>query len=363
MTKYWVYVGTYSERGSRGIYRCLFDADAGKLSSSNLVAEGVNLSYLALDAEQSFLYAVSETSDYNRQASGSIKAYEIDGAGELLALNEISSHGAGPCYISFDKSGEFLLAANFHGGTIGVFRILQDGRLGDATAVVRHRGSGADPSRQKTPHPHAVETSPDNHLLIAADLGLDKLAIYPFSQRTGSIASTSASTVKLHDRAGPRHFVFHPRGPFVYVANEIDSTVTIYLFSSTSGFFHEVQTISTLPKEFSGSSDAAGIKFAPAANFLYVSNRGHDTIAVFAVDPQKGELSLVSHASSAGKTPRSFIIDPTGRFLLVANQLSDSIALFRIDQRSGELKETGETIAIPSPACIVLNSVGSAESE
>jgi len=349
---YLVYVGTYTGPTSKGIYAYRFNAATGQSNSLGLVAETTNPSFLVVDRTRRFLYAVNEVSDYQGQKSGGVSAFAIDRkTGRLTLLNEVASRGADPCYVTLDKTGKYVLVANYGGGSVAAFPVRKDGRLGEPSAFVQHTGRGHDPERQEAPHAHEIEVSKDNRFALAADLGLDELLVYHFDAAHGTLSSNTPPFAQVKPGSGPRHFAFHPSGKFVYVINEMGSTVTALSYDSANGVLQEKQTISTLPQDFKGKNDTAEIEVHPNGKFLYGSNRGHDSIAVFAIDAQ-GMLKAVEYVSTEGKTPRSFAIDPTGSFLFVADQGSNKIAVFRIDSSTGRLTSTGHVLDAPSPVCI-----------
>jgi len=348
-----LYIGTYTGQYSKGIYGYRFDAGSGRLSPLGLVAETTNPSYLAIHPSRRFLFAVNEVDDLEGHKVGSVSAFAIDAkTGKLTLLNTVSSRGADPCYVAVDKTGKYLLAANYGGGNVAAFPVGDDGRLGEASAFIQHAGHGTNPERQEGPHAHSINLSPDNRFAVAADLGLDQLLVYRFDATKGSLAANDPPFAKLHPGAGPRHFDFHPRGKFAYAICEMGSTVTAFAYDAAGGVLKELQTISTLPKDYSGSNDDADIHVHPSGKFLYGSNRGHDSIVVFAIDPAQGTLTPVEHVPTQGKTPRNFGIDPTGSYLFAANQNSDNIVVFRIDAKTGRLTPTGQTIEVPSPVCV-----------
>jgi len=352
-SKYLVYIGTYTEKKSKGIYAYRFDSATGQLSSLGLAAESVNPSFLAIDPSRRFLYAVNEISKYEGRSSGGVSAFAIDpGTGKLTLLNEVPSGGADPCHIAVDKTGRYVLAANYGGGSLAVFPILKDGRLGEASAFVRHSGASINPQRQEGPHAHSIYPSPDNRFAISADLGLDEVLVYRFDSEKGTLAPNNPRFAKVNPGAGPRHFAFHTSGRFGYVINELQSTVAVFSYEPASGALHMLQTISTLPKDFEGESTAAEVQVHPSGKFLYGSNRGHDSIAVFAINNRKGTLTPIGYALTLGKTPRNFAVDPTGSYLFAANQDSDSIVQFRIDPNTGRLTPTGQVLEVPSPVCV-----------
>ena len=349
----WVYIGTYTQRGSRGIYRADLDLATGRLESLRLAAEVVNPSFLAIHPSHKFLYAVGEVGDFAGGRGGAVSALAIDPAsGGLSLLNQKSSRGSGPCHVVVDRSGKFVLVANYGGGSVACLPIQPDGSLGDATAFVQHVGSSVDPRRQEGPHAHSVNLDRANRFAFVADLGLDKVFIYRFDAAQGTLTANDPPWAKVAPGAGPRHFAFHPTGRFAYVINEMHSTVTAFSYDADRGSLETIGTVSTLPEGFLGSSTTAEVQVHPSGKFLYGSNRGHDSIAVFAIDAGTGKLTPVGHASTQGKAPRNFGIDPTGRWLLAANQDSDSIVVFRIDGETGKLLSTGPGIRVPMPVCV-----------
>src|SRR5438552_636076 len=286
---YLLYVGTYTKGESKGIYVFRYNSASGEAKPLGLAAETVNPSFLTIDPHGKFLYAVNEVSDYKGAASGAITAFSIDQAsGKLSRLNEVASRGADPCYITFDKSGKYLLVANYTGGNIAVFPVDSDGRVGEASAFVQHSGSSVNKQRQEGPHAHWIETTADNRFAIAADLGLDKLLVYRFDQAGGGLTANDPAFAAVEPGAGPRHVAFAANEKFAYSVNELGSTVTAFTLDATHGVLHSFQTISTLPQGFSGENDTAEIHVGPSGRFLFASNRGHDSIAVFSIDKTSG---------------------------------------------------------------------------
>lgn len=352
-SSYLVYVGTYTGPTSKGIYAFHFDASSGKTTSPGVVGETANPSFLAVNRSRTHLYAVNEVGDYQGQKSGGISAFSIDrNTGKLTFLNEVASRGAGPCYVTLDKTGKYVLVANYDAGNVAVFPVLEDGRLAEASTVIQHTGHGANAERQEGPHAHEIELSPDNHFAVTSDLGLDKLLVYRFDANNGTLAVNNTPVAELAPGSGPRHFVFDPKGKFLYAISEMGGTVTAFRYDARTGMLHNLQTVSTLPKEYTGKNDSAEIEVHPSGKFLYGSNRGPDDIAVFAINRVKGTLTAIAHVPTRGKTPRNFAIDPTGRYLLAANQGSNNIVVFRIHPSSGRLTPTGQVLDVPSPVCI-----------
>lgn len=348
VTKWNLYVGTYTQRESKGIYAYRFDSSIGTLAPIGLVAETSNPSFLTVSSNQKFLYAVNE------DAQGRVSAFSIDPAtARLSLLNSVSAKGSAPCHLALDRTGRWLFVANYSSGSVAMFPVGADGRLGEASTVVQHSGSSIDKQRQQAPHAHSVNVSRDNRFLLVSDLGLDKVMTYRIDKTKGALTPNEPGFAKISPGAGPRHIAFTPNERFAYVLNEMSSSVTALRFDRGRGSFEEIQTLSALPVGYSGSSSGAEIAAHPSGKFLYASNRGHDSIAVFAIDAKSGKLSLLGTEPTRGKTPRNFTIDPTGHFLLAANQNSKSISAFRIDQTSGALTFVSSVNDIPSPVSLV----------
>ena len=345
-----VYVGTYTDHGSKGIYYYRFDSKTGQLKPLGLAAETSNPSFLVLDAKRRLLYAANETDSYKDEATGSVSAFAIHEDGKLSLLNQVSSKGPGPAYVTMDRTGKYVLVANYSKGNIAVFPVLGNGDLGEASAFVQHKGSSVNADRQSGPHAHAIVLSPDNRFALVADLGIDQVLAYPFDASKGALGQPRIT--RISPGSGPRHLSFDRSGKFVYLINEMRSDITVFFYNPANGALSELQTISTLPKDFAGQSTAAEIEVHPSGKFLYASNRGHDSIAVFAISESGGKLTPIEYVSTQGKTPRHFAIDPTGKWLLAANQDSNNIVIFRINAVSGRLTPNGQVIQIPSPVCI-----------
>jgi 6-phosphogluconolactonase len=349
-----VFVGTYTTKtASKGIYALRFDERSGRITSVGVAGESVDPSFVAVDASGKYLYAVNEVGNYAGSKSGAVRAYAIDRAsGKLALLNEVASGGADPCYASFDKTGKYLLVANYTGGSVSVFPIGADGKLRAASAIEQHEGHSVVEKRQEGPHAHWIATSPDNRYAVSVDLGIDEVVVDKFDASRGTLSPNDPPFARVEAGAGPRHLAFSPNEKFAYVTNELGSTVTVFAFDAASGTFEAKQTIGTLPTDFNGPNDTAEIAVHPSGKFLYVSNRGRDSIAVFGIDTKAGILSSIGDFLTRGKTPRNFAIDPSGHFLLVANQESNDIEVFRIDVSSGELAFTGERVEVPAPVDI-----------
>lgn len=351
--EYLMYIGTYTNSGSKGIYFCRFDARTGRPGPVELAAETPNPSFLAVLPNGRFLYAVNELGKFEGRRSGAISAFAIDRkTGKLKLLNQVASRGTVPCYISSDETGRYVLVANYGSGSVAVFPVLKDGKLGDATGFVQHRGSSVNPARQRGPHAHCFHVSPNSRFALAADLGLDEVLVSRFDASNGTLAANDPPFAKVLPGQGARHFVFAPSGKFVYVVSEMGSTVTVFSWDAARGAMRRFQTISTLPKTFKGESTGAEIQIARSGKFLYASNRGNDTIAVFAVNRRDGRVAPVEYVSTQGKNPRMFEIDPTGSYLLAANQDSHNIVIFRINPSTGRLTPANEQIQLSRPVCI-----------
>lgn len=366
--RYLVLVGTYTtmdgkDTGSKGIYGYRFNESSGKLAPLGVAAETVNPSFLVVAPNERFVYAVNELQNYKDEASGGVTAFALDRkTGKLTQLNEVASRGADPCYISFDRTGKYVLVANYTGGTVAAFPISQNGHIEEASSVQEDKGQlGPNKERQEHPHAHFIETSAHNHYAYVSDLGLDRVLIYKFDATKGLLSSeasgpenTNFYSATLAPGTGPRHVAFSSDGNFMYVLGEMDATVTV--FKNDKETFQSIQKIPSLPDGFSGENTAAEIKIHPSGKFLYTSNRGEDTIVVFAIDQGTGKLTFVQRISTEGKEPRNFAIDPAGSRLLVANQNSGNIVGFKIDSATGRLTSEGEVAKVPAPVCIVFLS-------
>jgi 6-phosphogluconolactonase len=359
-----VYVGTYTDLSlleplhrnppgerSQGIYVFRFDPDNGTLTPLGLAAQAVNPTYLTFSPSGGFLYATNEIYHYDGQAVGTVSAFSIDPtSGHLDFLNRISSQGTGPCYARVDPSDRNLLVANFGSGSVAILPLSTDGALRPASAFVQDAGSGPNP-RQAGPHAHSFNVSPDNRFAIEAEFGLDKLLVYHFDAAAGTLSPAQPPFVALKPGAAPRHFVFHPRGDTAYVLNEIDSTITVLAYARDQGSFRELQTVSTLPAGFSGKNTAAEVLVHPSGKFLYASNRGHNSIAVFAIDGAD-RLQLLANVPSGGRTPRGFSLDPDGHWIIAANQDTNNLAVFAIDVKTGIPAPTGQSLEVRIPVCV-----------
>lgn len=348
-----VYVGTYTAgTESKGIYRFTLDLDTGQLTPAGEPAAAANPSFLAFHPSGRFLYAVSEVRDFEPNA-GAVSAFAIDPkTGALTLLNQQSSKGPGPCHLSLDKDGKNVLVANYGGGSVAVLPVQADGRLKTSSTLLQHLGSSVNPRRQAAPHAHSINLDPVNRYALVADLGLDKVFVYRFEAGAGTLLPHDPQSFQTAPGAGPRHLAFRPGGANAYVINEMTSTVTALRWDAANGELTEIQTLSTLPEGFSGDNSTAEVVVSPDGKFLYGSNRGHDSIAIFAIDQASGRLTPVGHQPTLGKTPRNFAIDPSGAYLLAANQGSDTLAVFRIDRATGRLTPVGAPVSVPRPVCV-----------
>jgi len=354
-----IFVGTYTKGESKGIYAYRYAASSGRLTPLGLAAETVNPSFLAVDSGNRFLYAVNETQQYQGKASGAVTAFRIHReTGKLTELNQVASRGADPCYISLDRTGKHVLVANYTGGNVAVFPLSEDGRIGEASAVEQNQGAlGPNKERQDQAHAHWIEASADNRFAYVADLGLDRVLIYRFDAAKGTMGrgesgEGSVFSATLAPGTGPRHVAFSADQKFMYVLGELDSTVTVFRNHGKETWRSD-EKISALPEGFSGHNDAAEIAIHPNGKFLYTSNRGDDSIAVFGIDRGTGRLTLIQRLPSGGKAPRHFALDPTGTRLLAANEEGGNIVEFTVDESSGKLKPSGEMVKVPSPVCLV----------
>ena len=349
-----LYVGTYTESGrTDGVYLVHMDRRSGAMRQVNAMNVGANPSFLAIHPNGRVLYAVNELEKYNEKPSGAVSAFAIAGeTGALTRLNEQPSEGGAPCYVSVDRSGRVALVANYAGGNISLLPIQADGSLAPPSQTIQHTGAGPNTARQAAPHAHCIIPDPSNRFVLVADLGVDRVFVYRLDLDGKSLRHIEGGDAIMRPGAGPRHIAFHPTLPMVFVANELDSTVSTLRFDAERGALSSVATHSTVPAGWTGTNYPADIHFAPNGRTLYVSNRGHNSIAVFSVAKARGVLALEQVIPTDGDWPRNFSLDPTGRWLLVANQRSGSVVVFARDQENGRLTPTQQRIAIPSPVCL-----------
>ena len=360
-----VYVGTYSEpilfgtgqvlQGKgKGIYAFDANPETGDLKLVGITENVRNASYLCFDPKKQFLYCVNEFKEYEGKASGAVSSFKLDrDSGKLTYLNTKASHGTDPCHLMVDHSGKNVLIANFASGSVSVLPIAADGSLKEASCVIQHTGSSIDPRRQKGPHAHAVEIDAANKYVFVPELGGDTVQIYAFDADKGQlVANPNQPSVKMKPGAGPRQLVFHPNGKFAFLINELNSTMTSYAYDASKGTLTEIMTLPTLPAGFHAYSSCAEVQIAPAGDFLYGSNRGDDSLVIYAIDAKTGKLTLVGHESTRGRIPRNFVVSPTGDFVAAANQDTNNIIMFRRDKQTGKLTPTGNVAEAGTPICI-----------
>ena len=351
-SEYFVYVGTYTATASKGIYAFRFQPSSGKITPLGAVAEAPNPSFLAISPNHRFLYAVNWKGS-DSVPGNTVSSFAIDArTAKLSFLNKVSSRGEMPTHLTVDAGGKTILVANYGTGTFAALPIGEDGRLGEATAVDQHTGPPVA-AHGGVPHAHCVLISPDQRFAFVAELGLDRVYTYRLDVSNHTFSPNDPPYVMTTPGSGPRHLALHPDGRFLYANNETNSTVTVFSYAKTGGTLKELQTVSTLPPAFNGRNSTAEIQIDRAGKFLYVSNRGQDSIAVFGVDSTTGRLSPIEHVSTQGKTPRNFSLDPTGSYLFAANENSSNIVLFHVDQHSGRLTPAGQVLDVPSPSCVI----------
>jgi 6-phosphogluconolactonase len=375
---YFMYVGTYTgfkyvhhsktwgvgDSHSKGIYVSRFHAATGEVSEPELAADVVNPSFLTVSPNHRFLYAVSEdplSLGPPLDHSSYVSAFAIDWAtGKLRLLNTAPASGTSTCYISIDKTGKFVMMANFGSGSVSVVRVKEDGSLGELTAFIQNVGGSVDPSIQTAPHPHWIGVSPDNRYVVVSDLGMDKVQIFRFDAETGKLSPPDPPFATVYPGGGPRHFAFHPTAKFGYQLSEMSGTVDVYAWDPTKGALTEVQRAQTVPHDFFGGNHSGELEIHPSGKFLYESNRrtqsefvrGPESIGVFAIDQKDGTLTPVEQVDSGGIMPRNFKIDPTGAYLFSANQLTNNIVVLKIDGTTGRLTRTGKELKVDTPVCI-----------
>src|SRR5687768_10851657 len=345
-----LFIGTYTSSTSEGIYTYRMNSETGQLSKFSSI-KSENPSFLTLDRSKRFLYAVNELAEFEGKPGGAVSAYSIDRTGTLKFLNQQPSMGADPCHLTVDRRRTSLLVANYTGGSVALLPILKTGSLGPATDVKQHEGSGPK-EQQKGPHAHCIILDSLERHAIAADLGSDKVLVYRFDPATRKLHPGRQPWLTMQAGAGPRHLTLHPNGRYAYVINELDSTMVTLKYNAATGIPTMVDIVPTLPTDFTDKSYCADVHVSPSGRFLYGSNRGHNSIVVFAINPRTGRPTPIQHVSTEGNWPRNFVIDPTGRFVLVANQRSDNVVVFRIDARTGRLKASGHAAQVPMPVCL-----------
>jgi 6-phosphogluconolactonase len=347
------YAGAYTSGKSEGIYLCRLNSSTGDLRLIDVTRNVSNPSFLALDGSKQLLFAVNEDETFGGKPGGAVSAFRIDpAAGRLELINQKPTRGAAPCQLVVDRTNRNILVANYSAGSVSVLPF-RNGTLGDPVSLVQHHGSSVDPDRQRGPHAHCITLDKANRFAYVCDLGLDQVKIYQFNSRTGALIPNVQPFVSVKPGAGPRHFTIHPNQRWAYLINELDSTVNCFNFDQATGGLTEFQNTPTLPANFSGTSYCAELEVSPSGRFLFGSNRGHDSITVFAINEEHGFITPIQYQPTGGKWPRHFTIDPSGRFLIVANQNTDNIFSFSIDEQTGRLTPTGRSLELPAPVCIL----------
>ena len=350
-----LYVGCYTARG-QGIYRYSVNPATGELALLGVTGDQLNPSFLAIDPQQRYLYAANEIGNYEGRQSGSVSAFAIEPDGSLRFLNRQPTEGRNPAHISVDPTNRYVMAANYSGtttneGNMAVIPIQRNGSLSPPSQVVIHRGTLGP--NQTAPHAHMVLSDFSGRYVLANDLGLDRTFIYRLDGTTGTLNPGDPDGLGAPSGAGPRHLAFHPNGRFVFILHELNSTLRSLSWDSQRGVMQQIQTISTLPPNYAGINSTAHVVVAPSGRFVYTSNRGHDSIALFSVNPETGMLEFIERVWTYGETPRNFAIDPTGNFMYVGHQNTDNIVVFRVNQTSGRLTPTGLFYGAGQPVCFV----------
>ena len=357
-----LYIGTYSVRGSEGIYVYSFNRENQSFSLKQTVITPESPSFLTISPDGNHLYSANRGGTKKHPDWGSVSSFSIDKkSNELSPLNEISSYGISPCHVQVDDEQDWLYVSHYGGGSLSVFPI-EEGTIGMLADSIQHTGSSVNPNRQEAPHVHSIQSIPQSNYFITADLGLDYLKIYEMKDKNALLAPVAYMTTEAG--AGPRHFSQLENSPYVYVAEELTSTVSVHYLSISERKTHQIQRISTLPESFSennsvavstvAASTVADIHISPDGKFLYVSNRGHNSLAIFEIDSSTGKLTSRGHQSTLGEIPRNFAIDPQGEFILVANQNTDNVVFFKRDKKSGQLSPTETELSVPSPVCLII---------
>ncbi|MEH7375018.1 lactonase family protein [Neobacillus drentensis] len=342
--KYIGYIGTYTKGDSKGIYSFTLDTTEGRIADINEAAQLENPTYLTISKDNRYLYSVAKKGE-----EGGVVAFSIEGDGTLREKNRQMLPGSSPCHVSVDSKNRYAFSANYHKGSVESYLINEeDGSVQPAASIIKHEGSGPDP-RQEKPHTHYAGVTPDENYLAVVELGIDALITYAISS-DGTL--TKANLLPLKAGSGPRHLVFHPNGKFAYLMTEFSSEVIVLTYHPENGHFTEKQYISTLPADFSENNQGSAIHISSDGRFVYAGNRGHNSIAVFRVDVETGELSFVELTSTEGDWPRDFMFDPTEKFIVASNQESSNLVLFARDEESGKLTLIESDIVVPYPVCI-----------
>lgn len=348
-----LYVGTFSERGSQGIYVLQFDRTTGKLTELQTVSGKESPSFLEVHPNGKYLYAVYREGMTKEDKNGTVIAYSIDQAtGKLTKINEQSSEGSGPCHVSLDSKGRFAYVSNYGGGNLAVYPVNKDGSLDKPSDVVQHEGGSVNQNRQTAPHMHSIIPTRNGKFIYASDLGIDKIMIYKVNHKTGKLSAAQSPFIESTPGSGPRHFALHPGGNLAFSAEELSSTIASFKVNKSTGALKQVARVNMLPDDFNGNNSAADIHVSPDGKFVYASNRGHDSLVIYAIDPDSGKLTFAGHEGTRGEHPRNFCIDNKGAYIFVANRDNDNVVVFKRDTASGKLTYTGEEASIPAAVCI-----------
>jgi 6-phosphogluconolactonase len=349
-----VYVGTDTNDPHGGIHVLCLDTATGALQPVGKSADVGNPFFVALDSSHGFLYAANAVDQTQGQPGGGVCAFAIDPRnGALTALNQQPACGETPCYVSIDQERTCALVANYSSGDLAVLPLQESGELNPASCTISHEGSSVDPNRQEGPHIHCIVFDPGGRYAFAADLGTDQVRIYQLDAAAGQLTPNPRQAfAQIAAGSGPRHIAFHPDGRHAYLINELGNTLTVFDYDSVSGTLAETQTVSTLPADCTDTSYCADVQFHPSGRYIYGTNRGHDSIAVFAIDPESGHLSLVEIVPAEGSYPWNLAVDPTGQYLLSANQRCGNVAVFRLDPDDGTLTFTGHKVDVPRAVCV-----------
>jgi 6-phosphogluconolactonase len=350
-----VYVGTYESQKDPAIFAYTLDTNTGTLTYKSSIAEIDSPSFLTIDKDRQRLYAVSETAEFQGKNGGSVAAFSIQKpSAELTLLNRQPTYGGAPCHITLANNQRYIIVSNYAGGSICLYLLQANGEIGAVVDTIQHNGSShINPDRQEKAHAHSATVDPSGEYVFVADLGQDKIVTYKLDTTAQKLVHVADTIMK--PGSGPRHFTFHPSANYAYSINELDSTITTFSFDPQTKALRSLQTISTLPADFHGENTTADIHIHPAGTFLYGSNRGHDSIAVFALDPTTGKLANLEYVSTQGQSPRNFTLTPSGKFLLAANQLSNNIVTFAINAQTGRLTATGAVVEVPHPVCLIID--------
>ncbi|SDC15366.1 6-phosphogluconolactonase [Paenibacillus sp. UNCCL117] len=346
-----LYIGSYAEAGGPGVYAAELDQQTGELRLLSEASGLNNPTFLNVDSAANRLYAIADAVDETGRKRAQVVAFATDAAaGTMQELNRAFTSPDPTCHIQRNERENYLIQVSYHGGHVALISLTEDGRVGELLDLSQHTGHSVHPDRQDRPHPHSAFFSPDGRFLLVPDLGLDLVRIYKVDAGNGKLQVHADASV--HPGAGPRHLAFRPDGRFAYVINELDSTIVAFRYDAEAGQLHTVQQISTLPAGFAGENSCAEIAVSEDGRFVYGSNRGHDSIAVFAADPASGELALIEHVSTQGKHPRHFALTPGGRFLVAANRDTDNVVSYHVDPATGKLAATGHMLTLSKPVCV-----------